>query len=376
MRLRFRNVVLAGLCACTKVSTPGGTPHGATDVAPTATPVATTAPPGPDASLPPAAAPPQLTARFSPLPGTAGPVTIDYLVSDRAFGRIWIPVGDTGSADVFDVATGEFTRVGGFGTAEREVHEKKRMMGPSSATVGDGFVYVGNRATSEVCAVSEKTLALGACLKLPTAPDGVAYVASAKEVWVTTPRDHSITVLDASRPDTLKPKVVVKTDGDPEGYAIDSSRGLFYTNLEDKNRTLAIDVKKHGVMATWNTGCGPDGPRGLAVDEARNLLMVACTDGVRVLDGAHGGAPLGKLETGAGVDNIDYLETTRMLAVAAGKASLLTVARLDDEGQLSVIATAMTAEGARNAVMDGNGNIHVVDPRGARLLNFVLATPR
>ena len=42
-------------------------------------------------------------------------------------------------------------------------------------------------------------LALGTCLGLPGAPDGVAYVASTREVWVTTPRDRSIVVLDATR---------------------------------------------------------------------------------------------------------------------------------------------------------------------------------
>ena len=52
-------------------------------------------------------------------------------------------------------------------------------------------------------------------------------------------------MLDASRPDTLRPKLVIKTDGNPEGYAEDATRGLFYTNLEDKNRTVAFDIRTH-----------------------------------------------------------------------------------------------------------------------------------
>jgi DNA-binding beta-propeller fold protein YncE len=279
-------------------------------------------------------------------------------------------VGDTGSVDVFDVATGTFTAIDGFTTAERDAHGKKRRIGPSAATVGDGFVYVGNRATSEVCAVDQKTLKLGACLKLPTSTDGVAYVASAKEVWVTTPRDHSLTVLDASKPDTLKPKLVIKTDGDPEGYAVDSVRGLFYTNLEDKNRTIAVDIKTHAIKTMWSPGCGPDGPRGVAVDEARNFVVVACTDGAMVLDGARDGAPLGKLDTGAGVDNIEYLDKVKLLVIAAGKASRLTLAGLSDKGEPSVLATGLTAEGARNAVTDADGNVYMVDPGAARLLTF------
>jgi hypothetical protein len=67
---------------------------------------------------------------------------------------------------------------------------------------------------------------------------------------------------------------------------------------------------------------------------------------------------------------------TNVLVVAAGKASRLTVARLSDRGEPSIVATGVTAEGARNAVTDGDGNVYVVDPRGARLLSFALATSK
>jgi DNA-binding beta-propeller fold protein YncE len=369
MSLRPGGVLLAALCACTKASTavPSAAPSG-TVVAPT--PVVTATPGAAQGGPSLGAGPVQLTARSIPLPGASGPVTVDYLASRGLHARVYVPVGDTGSLDVFDVATSTFRRIDGFKTAEREVRGKRRMMGPSAATVGDGFVYVGNRATSEVCAVEEETLKLGSCLKLSTPTDGVAYVASEKEVWVTTPRDHSLTVLDASKPDTLKPKLAIKTDGDTEGYAVDVARGLFYTNLEDSNRTLAVDIKTHSVKATWASGCGPDGPRGVAVDGARDFVIVACTQSVNVFDGSHDGAPLGTLDTGAGVDNIEYLDAAKLLVVAAGKAARLTVARLNDHGAPTVVGLGGTAEGARNAVADGNGNIYLVDARAARLLTF------
>jgi len=52
------------------------------------------------------------------------------------------------------------------------------------------------------------------------------------------------------------------------------------------------------VKSTWNPGCGEEGPRGLALDSARQFLFVACTDGVRVLDAAHGGATIASLKRG------------------------------------------------------------------------------
>jgi DNA-binding beta-propeller fold protein YncE len=302
------------------------------------------------------------------LPGATGPAFLDYIVYEKGRSRVWVPVGSTGSVDVLDTASGSFTRVDGFKTQDREVRGRKRTLGPSAASVGDGVVYVGNRATSEICPVDVATLKAHKCLKLGQPTDGVVYVASSKEVWVTTPHDQAVAVLDASTPGTLKAKTTVKTEGEPEGYAVDEARGLFFTNLEDKDLTVVVDVKTHKVVSTWKPSCGGAGPRGLAFDAVHDFLLVACTDHVQVLDAGHDGAPLGRLDTGAGVDNIDF--QGGKLYVAAGKAAKLTIATLDAKGQLTVVATGETSEGARNPVADAQGNAYVADPPRARVLVF------
>jgi len=315
------------------------------------------------------AGPAQLTvAKGVALPGSDSPASLDYIAYEPAHNRVWVPVGNTGSVDVYDVASGNFTRVDGFKTAERDYKGKKRTMGPSAVSIGDGFAYVGNRATSEVCPVDLASLKPGKCVKLPSPTDGVAYVASAKEVWVTTPRTQTIAVLDASKPDALKIKTSIKLEGDPEGYASDGTRGVFFTNLEDKNKTVAIDVATHKPKATWTPDCGEAGPRGLVADAAHGFLYVACTDHIAVLDAAHDGAQIGKLDAGAGVDNIDWLEPQRLLFVAAGKSATVTIARADDKGQLTVVAAGSTSAGARNPVADASGNAYVADSMGAKLL--------
>jgi hypothetical protein len=319
---------------------------------------------------PTSAGPKTLTAKSFPLPGATGPISTDYIVCDRPAGRVWVPVGDTGSADVFDVASNAFTRVDGFATGEREVRGKTRKMGPSAVTIGEGFAFIGDRATAEVCAVDLKTLEKKGCLKLPVPTDGVSWVASMKEIWVTTPKDNSLTVLDASKPDALAAKLTIKTEGEVEGYAVDGAHGLFFTNLEDKNKTLVVDVKTHTVRSTWASGCSEAGPRGVAVDPARGFVFVACTDSLRVLDAAHDGALLSTVDTGAGVDNIELDEATKLLYVAAGKSQRLTIVKVDDKGGTSIVATGATAEGARNPTVDARGNTYIVDPTNARLLVF------
>jgi DNA-binding beta-propeller fold protein YncE len=318
----------------------------------------------------PSVARPSATMTALPLPGAQGTAFLDYIAYERGNRRVWVPVGSTGSVDVLDLGARTFTRIDGFKTVEREARGHKRTMGPSAVSIGDGFAYVGNRGTSEVCAVDVKTLKVAACLSLPGLIDGVAYVAAAKEVWVTAPHEGKLLVLDASKPGQLTAKTTVEVPGEPEGYAVDESRGLFFTNLEDNGDSVVIDVKTHQVRATWNAGCGAEGPRGVAVDEARNFLIVACTDHVQVLDAGHDGAKLGALDTGAGVDNIDLLPAKKLLYVAASKAERLTIARLDDQGHLAVVATAVTSPGARNPVADESGNVYVADSPGSRLLAF------
>jgi len=297
-----------------------------------------------------------------------GTASVDYIAYEPGNDRVWVPVGETGSVDVLDIASSQFRSVNGFKTADREVRGKKRVMGPSAVSVGRGVVYVGNRATGEVCVVDAKLLTLGSCLALPQATDGVAYVASAREVWVTTPRDHSLAVLEASDPALLKAKSVVKVEGETEGYAIDETRGRFFTNLEDQDRTVVVNLKTHEVEAVWKPGCGEAGPRGVAVDPVRDFVFVACTDHVQALDAGHDGALLGRLDTGSGVDNVDYLGSRSLLYVAAARAARLTIAKVDEGGHFAIVATGPTAEGARNAVADANGNAYLGDPGSGRLL--------
>ena len=301
------------------------------------------------------------------LPG-GPPVGMDYLAYDAATGRIWVPAGNTGSVDVVEVATGKVTSVGGFSTAPPRRPGRPRM-GPSSAAVGDGVIWLGNRAGNEICAVDARSLARGPCRHLPSMPDGLAYLAATHEVWVTTPGDRAITVVDVSAKEAVPP-VEIKIDGDPEGLAVDAARGLFYTNLEDKDRTLAIDARTRKVVASWPAGCGAAGPRGLALDEARRLLFVACTDGAVVRDVAphREGKEVGRLKTAGGVDNIDYAPKRGLLFIASGLDGTLTIARVNATGALAAVASIPTAKGARCVVVATDGTAYVADSAGGRLI--------
>ena len=305
------------------------------------------------------------------LPG-GPPVGMDYLAFDPATGRLWIPAGNTARVNVLDTKSGKLEAVEGFATEKRG----ERTAGPSSASAGEGHVYVGNRAGSQVCAVDAKTLARQGCLTLASSPDGLQYIAATKELWVTTPRDKSVTVLDLKDPAAPKAGGKIAFEGEPEGYAIDAGRGLFYTNLEDKDLTLAVDARTRKIIATWKPACGESGPRGLALDEARRYLFVACAAGkVKVLDAGKDGALLGELTLGGGgVDNIDWSPARKLLYAASAKAGTLVVAKVSEQGKPEALFTAKTATGGRSAFVDGDGTAYVPDSPGGRLL--VVKLPR
>jgi hypothetical protein len=309
------------------------------------------------------------TVRTLPLPGgTPAGIAMDYIAFDPATDSVWIP-GNTGTVYVID-ASGKIRQVNGFPTKEVTVRDRKRLLGPSSVTFGGGKAYVGSRADSSVCAVNPKTLERGTCEVLTSSPDGLAYVATTKEVWVTTPRDKTIRILDAA---TLKEKAKLTFEGNPEGFAVDAKRHRFYTNLEDKDRTLAIDLTTHKTMATWNPACGEEGPHGLRIDEKSGHLFVACSAKLEVLNAGGDGAVLSSIDTGNGVDDFDY--ASGMLYVGAARDAKLTIARVDPAGHLSLVASVPTAAGARNPAVAKNGEVYLAHGGGVVSSDLVVVTP-
>ena len=304
------------------------------------------------------------------LPGAgSAEVALDYLVFNPHTNTVWVPAAGTGSVDVIDTATRKVHQIDGFPTRDVQLDGRPRRLGPSSAAVGDGVVYVGNRADQSICSVNEITFERGKCTTLNEAPDAITYAPTTKQVWVTTPRDNSIRVLDA---DSLSQTARIELPGAPEGFAMDAQNGRYYTNLEDRNKTLVIDVTSRQIVATWTPECGDDGPRSLRVDGDAGLLFVACTSKVEALSLHNAGQILGSVDAGEGVDDFDYARTAHLLYIGASKAGKLTIANVAGGGALSVRDVIPTAPGARNGVVDANGVVYLAHGAGAELL--VVAT--
>jgi len=302
-----------------------------------------------------------------------GNITMDYIAYDHKTGYVWVPAINIGSVDVVDTSNDSVREIAGFATNEVELGGRKRTQGPSGVSVGDGVVYIGDRADSSVCAIDAKTLARKNCGQIDSTPDGVSYVAPTKEVWVTAPRDNSVRILDST---TLAEKEKLTFEGRPEGYAVDAKRGRFYMNYEDKDLTTVIDLKTHKTLAKWPSSCGEDGPHGIQIDESTGFLFVACSTRAEVLDAGHDGAQLSSIDTGDGVDDLNYSPATKTLYVGAARAAKLTVARVDAAGKLTQIAQVPTHDGARNGVVTKDGTVYLAHSSLGQLAGLIVASPK
>jgi len=301
-----------------------------------------------------------------------GTIAMDYIAYDPKTGYVWVPAINIGSAYVVDTSNDSVREISGFATNDVELGGRRRTQGPSGVSIGDGVVYIGDRADSSICAVDEHTLVRKTCGHIDSTPDGVVYVAPTKEVWVTAPRDNSVRILDSA---TLEQKEKLTFEGRPEGYAVDAKRGRLYMNYEDKDLTTAIDLKTHKTIAKWPSSCGEDGPHGISVDQLAGFLFVACSTRAEVLDAGHNGEKLSSIDTGDGVDDLSYSPATHTLYVGAARAAQLTVAHVDDKGNLTLIARVPTHEGARNGVVTKDGRLYLAHSSLGQLAGLIVASP-
>jgi DNA-binding beta-propeller fold protein YncE len=300
-----------------------------------------------------------------------GNITMDYIAYDSRTESVWVPAINIGSVFVVNTKNNTVHEVSGFATKEVEVGGRKRVQGPSGVSVGDGVVYIGDRADSSVCAIDENS-ARKTCGHIDSTPDGVVYVAPTNEVWVTAPRDNSVRILDAQ---TLNQKEKLTFEGRPEGYAVDIKRGRLYMNYEDKDLTTAIDLKTRKTVAKWPSSCGEDGPHGISVDQNSGFLFVACSTRAEVLDAGHSGKQLSSINTGDGVDDLNYSPITHMLYVGAAQDAKLTIARVDTAGKLSIVAQVPTHEGARNGVVTQDGVVYLAHSQLGELAGLIVVSP-
>jgi DNA-binding beta-propeller fold protein YncE len=297
------------------------------------------------------------------LPDGKGGIGFDDLRYDAASGRLLIPAGRTGNVDLIDPATKEITPIGGFSKVAK--YNAGHGQSVTSVDAGGGYLFATDRTAQRLAVIDPKAKKIVGEAQLASGPDYVRYVGATKEVWVTQPGKARIEIFSLEGT-TPKHASFIEVTGGPESLAIDEKRGRAFTHLW-KDKTVAIDVKTHKIVATWAAGC--DDPRGIWADSARGFVLVGCEDGTATaLDVDHGGKVLSHVKSGKGVDIIAYDAKRAHLYLPGDESATMAIIAVSDKGQLSVLGTVPTVEGAHCVTTDERGHAYVCDPAHGQLL--------
>ncbi len=298
-----------------------------------------------------------------PVPGGEGGVGFDDLRYSAALGKVLVPAAGSGILMLIEPAAWRVTRIDGFSTS---AYSGGHDDGVTSADEGRGFVFVVDRTALRLAVVDPSNGRVVSWSRLAGSPDYVRYVEPTGEVWVTQPDKERIEVF---RLEDNPPRPVhdafIDVPGGPESLVVDAARGRAYTNLW-KGKTVAIHTKNRGVGPSWPNGC--EGSRGIALDEERGFVFVGCAEGRAVTLDGKSGKVLGKVETGGGVDLVDYNRTLSHLYIAAGKSGTLGIAAVLPAGGLSLLAEVPTAAGAHCVAVDASAHAYVCDPKQGRII--------
>ena len=211
--------------------------------------------------------------------------------------------------------------------------------------LGRAFVSAG-RANS-VSIVDAKTLQTST--KVPTGenPDAILYEPAHHEVYAFNGRSHSATVIDSASGDV---RATIPLPGKPEFAVEDVAAGRIYNNIEDKNEVVAIDTASHAVVATWPIAPGEEAS-GLAIDVAHHRLFIGCSNNLMEMMDSQSGKVLGSVPIGPGVD-ANAFDPGSGLAFASSSDGTLTVAKVGDDGRLTVVQKLSTPKRSRTMTVD------------------------
>lgn len=132
-------------------------------------------------------------------------------------------------------------------------------------------------------------------------------------------------------------------------FAVADGKGRVFVNVRDKAEVAVVDIAQRKVVSHYKLdGC--DGPSGLALDPAEDLLLAACANRRAVAVQARDGGTIAALEIGERPDGVVFDARRRLFFIPCGAGTLAVIG--EDAGKPTVIATVATANGARTAALD------------------------
>ena len=272
----------------------------------------------------------------------------DYVVVDRASGRVFVAHGDRVAVVDGRAGTlvGEVTGVAG-GT---------HGTGVSTAT-GQGFTDDGRAGM--VVAFDLKTLKVVKTIPADKDADAIATDKATGHVFVIEGDPGAITVIDP-RTDTV---VATIKAGEKMEYGAADDHGVVYVAGNEKLDLLRIDARTNAVTARWPT---PDctSPHGLAYDPAGRRLFMGCINSRLMVVDATSGRVVTELAIGRGSDAVAFDPKRKRVFSSNGLDGTITVYQQRTPDTYEVLAPVTTAVSGRTMDVDAaTGRLFVAAAR-------------
>jgi DNA-binding beta-propeller fold protein YncE len=326
------------------------------------------------------------------------PVSFDELSYDLKLNRVIVPGAESGALALVDPETATSQLIEGF---NQQTVPGQTPSGVTSAVGVRGMIFAVDKSARKIQVIDPVAGTIVSSILVQGQPDYIRYVSATNELWVTERIIGKIEVfsLTRSQPPVVKRSMDIAVPDGPEGLLVDQSHGLAYTNEPRTGTTAVIHVQTHHILYHWSNGCTQ--ARGLAIDEARGYLFVACNEGKLVLmDFNRDGALITSTNYGGALDSVVYnpeLQHIYLPSAASAVVAIFAVVETKvgtrvpgqeeatptnsfDDGQgsdatatpgprivLKRLGTADTAVNARCVTTDDHHNIWVCDPEKAGL---------
>ena len=256
----------------------------------------------------------------------------DLLSVDPAHHRLYVARADRVMA--VDLATGQVT--------DRLVPAERGHA--AFAIPGSSEVISTNGTSNNALIFDGATGRVRATIATGKKPDAVAYDPATKSLWVMTPGDGNITVVD---PVSAKAVATVTVGGSLE-IGVADGKGRLYVNVEDKNEVAVVDTRRRAVVAHEPLpGC--DGPTGIVYVASARETVSACANGVAdVL--TSDGRLVASIPIGPRPDGAAYDARRNMVLIPSGSEGTLSVISMTGAPKLA--GKVATAKSARTIALD------------------------
>lgn len=289
------------------------------------------------AAQPAAAEPPALPREVAriPLPGVVG--RIDHLALDARTGRLFVAALGNDSVEGIDLAQ------------KRRVAHLEGFREPQGvaflASVRKLFVTNGEGAG--VTVLDGDTLARVAWVELRADPDNLRPDPGAGLLWVGEGRGAA-GALAALDPESAEVVAEIPLGGHPESFQLEANGPRIFVNVPGRHEVAVVDREQRRVVARWRLSCAANFP--MALDEEHRRLLVGCRRPATILVLDTGtGAPTADLRSPADADDI-FLDPERDRVYVSGGEGLTRVYARPGADRFEPVGDLPTAPGARTSL--------------------------